>query len=80
MALYISISYYAMATEIRLLTNQMKDYHNKSLQIEKSKLYHLNAIRIAAEYVPCMSDYVIHIHKSLKNHYQIDILEGDKES
>ena len=40
---------------------------------------HINAIRVAIEYVPCISDYVTHIHKSLKKNFNIDLMQVDKD-
>ena len=69
-ALYLSICYFVMGTELRLISNKKNsneaDYH-------KSKLYHLYAIKIVARLIPCESKYLDHLIKSFRNHYKIDI-------
>lgn len=72
-AYYISIAYYIKATELRFLNRNISDPKSKQIQFQKSQIYHLNSIRIAIEYVPCISEYFNHIQSSLKNHYQIDL-------
>lgn len=46
-SLYVSIAYYAIATEMRLIFNNHSDPVVKDQEMERSKIYHLNAIRIA---------------------------------
>ena len=80
--LYVSISYYAMATELRLLAASCSLNDEKGIKKEtlKSKLYHLNAVNIALDHIPCMTEYLEYIIKSFKNNYQIDLdLEIDEE-
>lgn len=76
-AFYVSISYYAIATELRLLAASCSLSDEKMLKKEnrKSKVYHLNAISIAVDHVPCVTEYLEYILKSFKNNYQIDLDE-----
>ena len=80
-ALYISISYYTVATELRLYLNNSSINCQKSYLTgtKKSKVYHLIALALALEFVPFATEYLKHIIKSLKNNFQIDLESEDYE-
>lgn len=76
---YISICYFAIATELRLLSSDkyITDAERKNcFEFKKSQIYHLNSIHIAALFSPCESMYLDHIMKSFKNHYDVDLSEA----
>ena len=77
-AMYISICFFALATENRLISNEKyPDEASKksSMEFRKSELYHLKSIYISAKYIPCETKYLEHILRSFKNHYEIDLHE-----
>lgn len=78
-AYYVSMAYYSIATEIGFINNTVLNAHKKSLNVEKSKICHLNSLRIALEYVPSLSDFTQHIHKALIKKHQIDLSESQNE-
>lgn len=45
----------------------------KTIEFEKSKIFHANSIMIALQFIPCVTDYLEHIVRSFKNNYQIDL-------
>lgn len=47
----------------------MTQKYSKCDELKKSEIYHLNAIYIAAKFVPCPTKYLTHIIKSYSNHY-----------
>lgn len=78
-AFYISICYFAIATELRLLSSEKyitESERKNCLEFKKSQIYHLNSIHIAALFSPCESMYLDHIMKSFKNHYDMDLSEA----
>jgi hypothetical protein len=59
--LYVSIAYYAMATEMRILANTAAsetEERERKDKIIKSKTCHLKAINIVLDFVPCETDYL----------------------
>lgn len=81
-AMYISICFFAMATENRLIADSKfshEDNKKCSEEFRRSELYHLKAIYLAAKFIPCESKYLEHILASFKKHYNIDLLESAEE-
>ena len=78
-SIYISICFFTIATELRLIANESYLDHEieGSAEFRKSQLYHLNAVIIASKYVPCSTIYIDHIIKSFQIHYNIDLLLDD---
>lgn len=61
--MYVSIAYYAMATEMRILANTSSEVseteeRERKDKIIKSKTCHLKAINIVLDFVPCETDYL----------------------
>ena len=73
--IYISIAFFTIATELRLISvqNYPESSKKESKEYRKSELYHLNAIILAAKYIPCETKYLTHILKSFTAHYNIDL-------
>ena len=78
-SIYISICFFTLATESRLLANSKFDSEEvkrNSIELKKSELFHLRAIYIAAKYIPADNKYLSHIVKSFHNHYDLDLQEN----
>ena len=72
--LLFAISYFTVATEIRLI--EVDKYPNneeekrKSEEFQRSELFHLTSIKIFCTYVPYESMFVRHVLHSYNNHYK----------
>ena len=53
---YVSICYFAIATELRLLANEKnleEEEKRNSIEYKKSQIYHLQSIYLVAMFLPC---------------------------
>jgi hypothetical protein len=74
----ISISFFTMATELRLLAVKFagsKEDARDLSEYRESQCYHLIAIILVLYYLPFEILYLKHILTSFKTHYEIDIEE-----
>lgn len=75
--LLFAISYFTVATEIRL--NEVDKFQNneeekrRSEDFQRSELYHLTSIKIFASFVPYESMFIKHVLHSYSNHYKPEL-------
>lgn len=75
--LLFAISYFTVATEIRLI--EVDKYPNneeekrKSEEFQRSELFHLTSIKIFCTYVPYESVFIKHVLHSYSNHYKPEL-------
>ena len=73
--IYLSISYFTIATEIRFIEIEkakqqgISDKDIKTDEFKLSEIYHLKAIEIACKHVMCSSPYINHLITSYHKHY-----------
>jgi hypothetical protein len=80
--IYLSISYFTIATEFRFVEiekaklNGTSDKDIRTEEFKISELYHLKAIEIACKYITCPSPYINHLITSYHKHYNqnLDII------
>ncbi|KAL4456125.1 hypothetical protein ABPG74_014086 [Tetrahymena malaccensis] len=76
--IYLSISYFTIATEIRFIEIERNKHLNpksdqtKNIDTEgfkKSQIYHLKSIEIVCQHITCKSPYINHLITSYHKHY-----------
>lgn len=69
-----------MCTEVsrKFQNNRLTSSTEKEITevLKISQVYHIRSIYIVSKFIPCENKYLEHIIKSLKNHYEIDLLDA----
>ncbi|CAD8183154.1 unnamed protein product [Paramecium octaurelia] len=82
--IYLSISYFTIATELRFIElEKAKQQGIKEINTEEfklSELYHLKAIEIACKHIACSSQYINHLITTYHKHYNSNLDAIQEES
>ncbi|CAK85603.1 unnamed protein product (macronuclear) [Paramecium tetraurelia] len=82
--IYLSISYFTIATELRFIElEKAKQQGIKEINTEEfklSELYHLKAIEIACKHIACSSQYINHLITTYHKHYNSNLDTIQEES
>ncbi|CAD8170855.1 unnamed protein product [Paramecium octaurelia] len=82
--IYLSISYFTIATELRFIElDKAKQQGIKDINTDEfklSELYHLKAVEIACKNITCSSPYINHLITSYHKHYNSNLDTIQEES